>query len=130
MKYCELESLKKFEDIITVKQYGCEDFIRDKANQEDINLARKGLKEVEDIINAGEYQLVILDEANVATHFNLFSPQELLDIINSKPEHVELVITGRNADPLIIEKADLVTEMREIKHYYHKGIKARTGIEK
>ena len=130
MKYCELKSLKKFEDIITVKQYGREDFIRDKANQEDINLARKGLKEVADIINAGEYQLVILDEANVATHFNLFTPQELLDIINSKPEHVELVITGRNANPLIIEKADLVTEMREIKHYYHKGIKARTGIEK
>ena len=130
MKYCELESLKKFEDIITVKQYGREDFILDKANQEDINLARKGLKEVADIINAGEYRLVILDEANVATYFNLFSPQELLNIINSKPEHVELVITGRNADPLIIEKADLVTEMREIKHYYHKGIKARTGIEK
>ncbi len=130
MKCCELESLKKFEGIITIKQYGREYFIRDKSNQEDINLARKGLKEVADIINAGEYQLVILDEANVATHFNLFSPQELLNIINSKPEHVELVITGRNADPLIIEKADLVTEMREIKHYYHKGIKARTGIEK
>lgn len=130
MKYSELESIKKLDDMITIKQYGRGWFIEKEINQEDINLAQNGLKEVRNIINSGDYQLVILDEANIATHFKLFSPQELLDIINSKPEHVELVITGRHADPLIIDKADLVTEMHEIKHYYHKGIKARPGIEK
>ena len=130
MRYSELESIKKLDDMITIKQYGRRWFIQKKINQKDINLAQKGLKEVKNIINSGNYQLVILDEANIATHFKLFSPQELLDLINSKPDHVELVITGRYADPLIIDKADLVTEMHEIKHYYHEGIKARLGIEK
>ena len=130
MRYSELESIKKLDDMITIKQYGRGWFIKKKINQKDINLAQKGLKEVKNIINSGNYQLVILDEANIATHFKLFSPPELLDLINSKPDHVELVITGRYADPLIIDKADLVTEMHEIKHYYNKGIKARLGIEK
>ena len=88
------------------------------------------LKEVSEIISSGEYQLVILDEANIAVYFKLFSAQKLLELINSRPEHVEIVITGRNADPLIIENADLVTEMREIKHYFNNGVKARKGIEK
>jgi len=130
MKYSELESIKKLDDMITIKQYGRGRFIRKKINQKDINLAQDGLKEVRNIIDSGNYHLVILDEANIATHFKLFSVQELLNLINSKPDHVELVITGRYADPLIIDKADLVTEMYEIKHYYQKGIKARTGIEK
>ena len=129
-KYSELESLKKFDDVIVIKQYGRKDFIRKEAIPEDINLAQEGLKEVRNIITSGEYPLVILDEANIATYFKLFSPQELLDLIHSKPEHVELVITGRYADSLIMDNADLVTEMREIKHYSHKGIKARPGIEK
>ena len=130
MKYSELESIKKLDDMITIKQYGSGWFIQKKINQKDINLAQNGLKEVQNIINSGNYQLVILDEANIATHFKLFSPKELLELINSKPDHVELIITGRYADPLIIDNADLVTEMHEIKHYYHKGIKARLGIEK
>ena len=81
-------------------------------------------------MKSGEYQLVILDEANVAVHFNLFSVNDLLEVIDTKPEQVELVITGRYADPKVIEKADLVTEMREVKHYYNKGVQARLGIEK
>ena len=79
---------------------------------------------------SGEYQMIILDEANIATSYNLFSVDELLDFIEAKPEGVELVITGRTADPRIMEKADLVTEMKEIKHYFQKGVKARKGIEK
>ena len=71
----------------------------------------------------------ILDEANLATFFNLFSVNDLLDLINTRPEHVELVITGRKADPAIIERADLVTDMRMVKHYYEQGITARKGIE-
>ncbi len=72
---------------------------------------------------------MILDEANIGTHYNLFSVDELLDVIGEKPEGVELVITGRYADPRIQERADLVTEMREVKHYYNEGIEARKGIE-
>jgi cob(I)alamin adenosyltransferase len=79
---------------------------------------------------SGKYQMIILDEANIATYYNLFSVDELLDFIRAKPEEVELIITGRKADLRIIEKADLVTEMKEIKHYYQKGVQARDGIEK
>ncbi|MCD6569653.1 MAG: cob(I)yrinic acid a,c-diamide adenosyltransferase [Deltaproteobacteria bacterium] len=77
-----------------------------------------------------QYQMIILDEANIATYYNLFSVDELLDFIRAKPEEVELVITGRMADLRIIGEADLVTEMKEIKHYYQKGVQARDGIEK
>ena len=129
-KYSELESLKRLDDMIVIKQYGRPDFIVNEIKAEDIDSARKGLKEVSEIISSGEYPLVILDEANIATYYKLFSARELLELINSKPEHVEIVITGRNADSMIIENADLVTEMREIKHYYDKGVKARRGIEK
>lgn len=117
--YSELESIKKLSEHITIKQYGREKFIYNVEN-EDIARARKGLKEVEEIIRNGKYDIVILDEANIAVNLKLFSPQELIDIISSKPESMEIVITGRYADPLIIEKADLVTEMVEIKHYYKK----------
>ncbi len=79
---------------------------------------------------SGKYQVIILDEANIATHYNLFTVEDLLDFVRSKPEDVELVITGRRADPRILEEADLVTEMKEIKHYYQKGVQARDGIEK
>ena len=79
---------------------------------------------------SGEYQMIILDEANIAIYFNLFSVDDLLDFMREKPKGVELVITGRKADTRVIEAADLVTEMKEIKHYYQKGIEARSGIEK
>jgi cob(I)alamin adenosyltransferase len=97
--------------------------------EEDIRVAREGLKEVKEVITSGSYSLVILDEANIATHYNLFSVDELLELSDKRPENVELVITGRYADPRVIERADLVTEMCEVKHYYTKGIKARKGIE-
>ena len=73
--------------------------------------------------------MVILDEANIATRYNLFSPDELIELVRSKPEPMELVITGRNADPKVVALADLVTEMKEIKHYYNRGVQARAGIE-
>jgi cob(I)alamin adenosyltransferase len=79
---------------------------------------------------SGRYQVIILDEANIATHHNLFSVEDLLALIRIKPDDVELVITGRYADTRIIEAADLVTEMKDIKHYYRNGISARDGIEK
>ena len=130
MKYSELDALEKLSGSITIKQYGRDCFIFREPEKEDIQAAREGLQEVEEIMRSGEYQVIVLDEANIATYYNLFSVDDLLDFIKVKPEEVELVITGRKADPRIIERADLVTEMKEIKHYYQKGVEARRGIEK
>ena len=130
MHYSELESLKRFSDLITIKQFGRECFIFHDPTEEDIKCARDGLKEAKEIINSGEYQVVILDEINIALYYNLFPIDEVIDIIKNKPENVELILTGRYAPQEIIDIADLVTEMREIKHYYVKGVVAREGIEK
>ena len=116
MKYSELVVLEKLSEYITVKQYGRDCFIKKSPQKEDIQAAQAGLKEVGEIMCSGKYQVIILDEANIATHYNLFSVEDLLDFIRSKPEDVELVITGRRADPRILEEADLVTEMKEITH--------------
>ena len=89
--------------------------------EEDIKAAREGLKETRGAIHSGKYQLVILDEATIAAYYKLFSVDELLDIMNELPESVELVITGRKADPRIIAQADLVTDMLEVKHYFQQG---------
>ena len=129
MHYSELDSLDRYVDRITLKQYGRDCFIEKEPEEEDIQAARQGLEEVKGILASGDYQMVILDEANIATRYNLFSPDELIDLIRSKPEAVELIITGRNADPKVVALADLVTEMKEIKHYYRRGVKARAGIE-
>ncbi|MBC8178295.1 MAG: cob(I)yrinic acid a,c-diamide adenosyltransferase [Desulfobacteraceae bacterium] len=129
-EYSELESVKKLSDSITLRQYGLGFFVNREPNKEDIRAAREGLKEVRGIMCSGGYDLVILDEANVAVYHDLFSVEDLLEFMRAKPENVELVITGRRADPRIIESADLVTEMKEIKHYYHSGVEARIGIEK
>ncbi len=79
---------------------------------------------------SGKFDLVVIDEGNIATYYNLFSADELLALVDSKPLHVEVVITGRYADKKIIDRADLVTEMREVKHYWRRGVRARPGIEK
>ncbi|TDO92181.1 cob(I)alamin adenosyltransferase [Halanaerobium saccharolyticum] len=129
MKYSELNSLSKIEKI-EIKQYGLNYFINGKAEEADIEAARKGLAEVAEILKSGEYELVILDEANIAVYYQLFSAAELIEVIEKRNPEVEVVITGRYADDKVIEYADLVTEMKEIKHYYKKGVKARVGIEK
>ncbi len=126
----ELAALQRFSDLITIKQYGREHFIVGEPESEDIQAAQQGLEEAQKIIISGEYPLVILDEANVAVDLGLFSVEALLAVMNSKPEHVEIVITGRNAHKCIIDRADLVTEMRQVKHYHSEGVEARTGIDK
>jgi cob(I)alamin adenosyltransferase len=130
MKYSEQEAFKVLSDHLTVKQYGRGCFIKGDPVEEDIKAAQEGLKEVKDIMLSGKYEIIILDEANIATFYNLFSVDDLLDLISEKPDDLELIITGRRADPRIIEAADLVTEMKEVKHYYQEGVVARTGIEK
>ncbi len=129
MHYSELDALARYADRITLKQYGRECFIEREPVEEDVRAARQGLEEVKGIVASGDYQMVILDEANIATRYNLFSPDELIELVRSKPEPMELVITGRNADPKVVALADLVTEMKEIKHYYNRGVQARAGIE-
>lgn len=129
MHYSELDALDRYADRITLKQYGRECFIEREPEEEDFRAARQGLEEVKGIVASGDYQMVILDEANIATRYNLFSPDELIELVRSKPEPMELVITGRNADPKVVALADLVTEMKEIKHYYNRGVQARAGIE-
>ena len=130
MKYSELDSLAKLSSHITIKQYGRDCFIHNDPTKEDIEAAGAGFKEVKEIIAKGEHDLVILDEANIAVYYDLFSEGELIDAIKNRPEHVEIVITGRKATEKLIEIADLVTEMKEIKHYYADGVEARVGIEK
>jgi cob(I)alamin adenosyltransferase len=129
-EYNELKALKRISDSITVKQYGRGCFIREAACEEDKLMASLALEEVEKIMLSGSYQVIILDEVNIATYFSLIPVERLLEMIRKKPFGVELVITGRRADARILEIADLVTEMREVKHYYHQGIEARDGIEK
>ncbi len=128
--YSEHKALRRFSDIIEVRQYGRGCFIRGKPADEDIEAAKKGLSEVREIVSSGRYDVVILDEANIAVFYGLIEVDQLLEIIKNRPSHVEIVITGRNADPKLIEEADLVTEMKEIKHYYKKGVLARIGIER
>jgi len=129
-KYNEIKALERFEDNVTIKQYGNGCFIRKKPGEKDIEMANAGLREIRGIITSGKYDVVILDEINVALHFNLLKIEDVIEIINLKPEKVELVLTGRKVAPKIIEMADLVTEMKEIKHYYVKGVTAREGIER
>ena len=129
MEYSEIKILREKLPEITIRQYGQDCFIVNKPTEKDIKLARQGLKEVREIIRSGKFDVVILDEATIAVHFNLFSNDELLDVIRRKPDNLELIITGRKAHPELIKAADLVTEMLEIKHYYQNGVKARKGIE-
>jgi len=130
MHYCELDSLCTFGQLITIKQFGRDCFIHNDPVQEDIDAACAGLEEIKAVVASGEYSLVILDEVNIALYYKLFTVEDILDLIASKPENVELILTGRMADPRIIEAADLVTEMVEVKHYFSQGVQARSGIEK
>jgi len=128
--YSEVKALQKFSDLITIEQYGLGRFVMGKPSPEDIKASHDGLERIKAAVSSGEYDIVIIEEGNVAVSCGLFPVEELIDLIDTKPEDVEIIITGRDADPKIIEKADLVTEMREIKHYYQNGVMARVGIEK
>ncbi len=116
-------------DLVTIKQFGEGLILGDIADQADITAAQTCLKEIRSALLSNNYDLVILDEANVAVRYKLINLADLIDIMEKKPKGVELIITGRNADPAVIDRADLVTEMREIKHYEKKGVRARRGIE-
>lgn len=127
--YSEINALKAFENIV-VEQYGAGQFVRGEPSDQERAKCRQGYERLCNIIEAGKHDLVIADEANMACLCGLLSEANLLHLIDIKPEHVELVITGRGAPASVMDKADLVTEMTPIKHYYQQGVKARIGIEK
>jgi cob(I)alamin adenosyltransferase len=130
MPYSELRTFERFTDLITIQQYGTGCFISGEPAPEDCEAARRGLVEVTSILTEGNHDVVILDEINIATHYEMLTIPEVLNLIDSRAPGVELVLTGRYADERILERADLVTEMLERKHYYQQGVEARTGIEK
>jgi len=109
--------------------FGRGEFINGPLTEVDLEQAREAFQMAKKVINSEEYDIVILDEINVALHLGLIPLDEVIDLIKGKPSHIELVLTGRYAPPEILELADLVTEMREIKHPYQKGVLARKGIE-
>ena len=129
-EYSEIKALKRFKDLITVEQFGSGRFIKGTPSASDIEAARKGVEKIKAAFTSGQHNVVIMEEANVAAGLGILSVEDILKIMDEKPRDVELVITGRGADSRIIEKADLVTEMKEVKHYFQKGVKARIGIEK
>jgi cob(I)alamin adenosyltransferase len=128
--YGEITALRRLSDGITVEQFGTGRFIRGNPAPEDFAAARRGIERVKEIFAGRSHQLVVLDEANVAAACGLFPSADLLDIVQTRPEGVEVVLTGRQAAPELIARADLVTEMKAVKHYYQAGVAARTGIEK
>ena len=129
--YSEKESLKRFEDLITIKQICNDDWVfkKEPAPESEKQLALSSLLEAKVLMLKEEYDLIILDEICVSIHFGLIPKDIVLDFINSKPENVELILTGRYCPDEIIEKADLVTNMQEVKHYYQKGVISRKGID-
>lgn len=128
VKYGEIEHAKRIENL-TIRQFGRPDLI---AEPEDIDIAeaQKAIEHAREIIMSDEYDIVILDEVGVAIDMGLIPVEPILELMEKKPEHVELIITGRKVHPLIKERADLVTEMKQVKHYFAiQGISARFGIE-
>ncbi|MGD8304821.1 MAG: cob(I)yrinic acid a,c-diamide adenosyltransferase [Desulfobacterales bacterium] len=129
-EYSEVKGLKPLSDRITIEQFGCGRFIEGQPSTEDVKAANRGLEAVKSVLAGGEHAVVILDEANVAVSLGLISETALAEMLASKPEEIEIIITGRGATPKIMELADLVTDMKEIKHYFQNGVQARRGIEK
>jgi cob(I)alamin adenosyltransferase len=114
---------------LTLEAFGRGKFVSEKKpDMVDIDLARQALAKAQEIMKGG-VDVLILDEINVAVNLKLIDIEEVLELIRKKPEHMELVLTGRKAPVEIVQAADLVTEMIEIKHPYNSGFKARKGIE-
>jgi cob(I)alamin adenosyltransferase len=128
--YGELRAVERLGGLVTIEQYGKPTFLHaEKATAEDVRMAREGLAAARRAMSGGAYDIVVLDEVNVALHFELVTVQDVLALLDDKPPGVELVLTGRRVPDEILARADYVTEMRELKHPYAQGIAARRGIE-
>ena len=131
-EFSEIKALRNLPNV-TVEQFGSGLglLIKRDAEMTDLECAREGYRRLERALTSGEYDVVIADEINCALMCKLLTEADLLALIDRRPETTELVFTGRGATPAILEKADLATEMRVIKHYYEtKKLPARVGIEK
>jgi len=129
-KYGEFKAAKEYLPNITVKLVGLDSFVmRDNPAPIDVEMAQKGFAFVKKAIKSGKYNMVIMDELNVAMDFKLVDTKEVIEMIENRPPGVDLIMTGRNAPAEIINIADTVSEVKEIKHHYAAGIKDRAGIE-
>jgi cob(I)alamin adenosyltransferase len=128
--YGEVQAVKKYLPGFELVQKGLDAFVKKgDPSPEDLKLAKEGMELAKKVISEGNYNLVILDEINVAMDYGLVSEKDVLDLISIKPDFVTLVLTGRYASEKIIEIADMVSEVKEIKHHYRDGIPAQSGIE-
>jgi cob(I)alamin adenosyltransferase len=128
--YGELTALRD-NPFITIEQYGDIECIhRDQVTQKHKDQAEQGLIKARDAMLSGRYDMVILDEINVTVWFGLLTVKQVLDLLDQRPQSVEIILTGRNAPREFIQYADLVSEIKEVKHYYHQGILARDGFER
>lgn len=128
-EYSEIRAMRTFGDAITIEQYGNGNEIFHPDKEKDKASAREGLKKARQALNSGRYDVVVLDEINVAAFKGYITEEEILELMEEKPHHTELILTGRYASKGVVEKANLVTEMGEVKHYYRIGVPARKGIE-
>ena len=128
----EIEAIKKLAPLVRIEQFGREGFItvKDAPGDEDIERAKAGLAKAREAMLSGAYRIVVLDEVNTAVHFKVLPEKDVLDLIDERPAAIELVLTGRYAPASFVDRADLVTEMKAVKHYFDRGVKAREGIEK
>ena len=129
VEYGELKIEEFTGGLVKVRQFGKKSFVH-AITDEDVKLAEKGFEECKKAVFSGDYHIVVFDEINVALYFKLLPVEKVVDLIKNRPKNVEIVLTGRYAPEELIELADLITEMKEIKHYYQKGIEAREGIER
>lgn len=126
--YSEVKALKKFCNV-ELEQFGRGVFIKGKLQSKDIELAKSGWLRIQEIIKSKKYDLVVIDEINVAIDLGLIDCEQVVKFLKKVSKKIEIVLTGRAASECLIEIADLVSEVKEVKHYYKKGIKARRGIE-
>ena len=129
IEYGEITAAKKL-DGLEIEQFGRPDFVtRENTAKVDIEFAKKALERAREVLRNKECDILILDEINVALDYNLIALDDVISLIKNRPKNIELILTGRYANSRIIEIADLVTDMHEIKHPYQAGIPARDGIE-
>lgn len=115
---------------IKIEQYGRRVFFKTRTCEPmDIYMAHKGLEAFEKAMESGEYDMIVLDEINMAIHFGLLNLEEVIRAIERRPSNLHLILTGRRAKTALIDIADLVTEMREVKHYFNRGVVAQKGLE-
>jgi len=129
--YGELDAAKAFGDKFVLKQMG-RGFVKvgaEKPDPEDVRMVEQAWAEAEQAIRSGDWDLVVLDEINYAISYGMLDAAKVAAALKNKPEMVHVILTGRNAHPTIVELEDTVTEMRQVKHAYEKGVMAQRGIE-